>query len=141
MKRVLIFIAKQGFNLSDLYNPEGVAIYRKDPSSDFAKQVGGKEGELVLVEYVEGNTWKVIRRVKYPWSDNQYNFLLHGNGSGTGNNPKEDRPFIVGKDDELSLGLRTGGPDFGIGIPPPDLGKDFWLILIIGFLAYQMSKE
>ena len=137
MNRVLVFISDQSINPESLYNPSDLPIYRKGVTSDFSQQVNGKEGQLVLLEYVSGNQWKVVRRIKWPYSDESYQWLTYeGPGSGSGPINEENRPLKLGTEDQQKFGIGLGlGPDISLpGLPDPK--KIIWWV-IIGILAYN----
>lgn len=132
--RVLIFVSDKT-DVGQLYNPDEYPLYRKDVASNFSAQAGAREGELILIEYVSGNTWKIIRRIKWPYSANQYNWLVTDQiGGGNNPNPKEDKPMQLGSDDQAQFGL-------GLGLGPDPKKKNWLIWVILGFLAYETIKK
>lgn len=102
--KMLVFVNSGNVPLTDLYNPEGLPILRQTAGSTFASEANAKENELFLVEKVTGNMWRVIRRIRYPYTAQQYESLIsEGSQSGQG---QENKPVLItGEGEKLGFGL------------------------------------
>lgn len=137
MRIILIFgdqeIDGQKVPLSEIYNPGDIPIYRYPVDSPEGRAINAEKNEAVYVERVSGNTFKVIRRIRWPWDNESYYNLIAPPGQGGGNGQYSGVIIPIGAPKE-SYSFGAGG----LGNMPT--GK-LILYIVAGFLVYNAITD
>lgn len=127
--KMLVIIGATGVPLSEIYNPSNYPIARYEKNSAEARQLSAREGDIFFVERLTGNQFKVIRRGRYPLSQNDYAVLTAPPGAG-GSGTAAGPVIPIGQPAE----------SYNVGLPIGSMGGINWLVWVAAaYLIYETA--